>query len=63
MTKFEHFIDSVAALSTVTTKEYFDRSTYYGEVDQDSQRRHGKGIFVCIQGDIYFGIWRSNLLG
>ena len=31
-------------------------------MEEGSQRREGRGIFACLQGDIYFGHWQGNLL-
>lgn len=41
----------------LTKKDYYDKTIYYGEINQMTQKRTGLGIFVYPVGDIYFGLW------
>ena len=58
--RLEEMIDRIS--DSAISKEYFDRSIYFGQVEPVSQKRSGSGIFLCPSGDIYFGIWENNNL-
>jgi hypothetical protein len=59
--KFEKFISKLERQGGIIKKEYFDGSSYYGELNANN-KRDGSGIYVYNNGDIYFGSWKDNVL-
>lgn len=47
---------------TLDRKSYYDGNIYYGEIDKLTQKREGLGIYAYHFGDVYFGLWKDNLI-